>query len=339
MDLEAASELELFEQEGSGYCGLWSMFFTELCLQNPELKGREILERIYNILQSQPDGGKNYLREVARGYSKIIEKQVTRMFRKIYPEIGFSYNMFNMLYEEEQQSFLDKMAHNDEKSFFDKMLQGKNRDFFKNMTPDERTDYFDKIIEDKFHFDNMTPRTRKTHIDKHVLAQQKQFFDRITDFISVETQFLNKDDDIADDDDDGEHVNYSQIIKKHGDFIHYSPESIDSPLPSDHGKSKSPDASSGSLKFYSALSREPIRLNKPLNQTLKNKDKEYNPLTKRWVKKCKEGYIRNTNTFRCVKNVTRNNNKEYNPITKKWVNKCKTGKIRNHKFHCIKIKN
>jgi serine/threonine protein kinase len=76
-------------------------------------------------------------------------------------------------------------------------------------------------------------------------------------------------------------------------------------------------------------------------------NKEFNPISKRCVKKCKNGYIRN-DKFKCkkqktaksVKKITRkcSENKELNHLTNRCVKKCKEGFIRNDKFTCIKNK-
>lgn len=81
------------------------------------------------------------------------------------------------------------------------------------------------------------------------------------------------------------------------------------------------------------------------------KNKDYNPKTKKCVKKCNPGKERNDN-FRCItkknKETVKNKlnqdlcnekNKDYNPKTKKCVNKCKQGKIRNNNFRCVTNKN
>lgn len=77
---------------------------------------------------------------------------------------------------------------------------------------------------------------------------------------------------------------------------------------------------------------------------------ELNPLTKRCVKRCREGYIRN-DAFKCVQNKTKKSpiktkslsnkctsNKELNPKTKRCVKKCKEGFSRNEQFKCVKNK-
>jgi serine/threonine protein kinase len=70
--------------------------------------------------------------------------------------------------------------------------------------------------------------------------------------------------------------------------------------------------------------------------------KEFNPLTKRCVKVCATGKVRNP-TFRCVKDRLLNeracsDGKELNPTTKRCVKTCKSGRIRNSAFKCVKDK-
>ena len=70
--------------------------------------------------------------------------------------------------------------------------------------------------------------------------------------------------------------------------------------------------------------------------------KEFNPLTKRCVKVCATGKVRNP-AFRCVKDRPLNERacsqgKELNPATKRCVKTCKSGRIRNSAFKCIKDK-
>ena len=68
--------------------------------------------------------------------------------------------------------------------------------------------------------------------------------------------------------------------------------------------------------------------------------KEFNPLTKRCVKVCETGKVRNPN-FRCVKAKLINEKvcptgKEFNPTTKRCVKTCKSGQVRNASFKCVR---
>jgi len=83
-------------------------------------------------------------------------------------------------------------------------------------------------------------------------------------------------------------------------------------------------------------------------------EKEFNPITKRCVKKCKEGFKRDVNfdkftkCYSITKKTKKNklvksnsikncsSNKELNPKTNRCVKKCMDGYVRNEKFRCYK---
>lgn len=89
----------------------------------------------------------------------------------------------------------------------------------------------------------------------------------------------------------------------------------------------------------------------PILLTVKCKEgKEFNPITKRCVKKCKDGYERNEK-FKCYsisKKTKKNQSKkpksvkicssdqDLNPRTNRCVKKCQNGYLRNEKFQCRK---
>jgi hypothetical protein len=80
-------------------------------------------------------------------------------------------------------------------------------------------------------------------------------------------------------------------------------------------------------------------------------EKDFNPITKRCVKKCKEGYERNekfhkftkcrkTKKMKSVRTKSVkicSSDKEFNPITNRCVKKCKEGFLRNDKFKCYSV--
>ena len=52
-NLESMSEfIILANVEPPGYCAAWSMFFTELCLKNPDIPSSTLMNYIFNTLQS-----------------------------------------------------------------------------------------------------------------------------------------------------------------------------------------------------------------------------------------------------------------------------------------------
>jgi len=81
-NLESMSKLRK-KKDGGGYCAAWSMFFTELCLKNPEIPSSEIMNNIYNYLTTK-SSAEDYLLKVIRGYVGYIFETVN-----IYLEIFF----------------------------------------------------------------------------------------------------------------------------------------------------------------------------------------------------------------------------------------------------------
>ena len=80
--LENNSVLKKSKGEPGGYCSIWSMFFAELCLKNPDKSSEEILEDIYNYLTTK-ENANNYLKKVIRGYSGYIVETVN-IYLKIF---------------------------------------------------------------------------------------------------------------------------------------------------------------------------------------------------------------------------------------------------------------
>jgi hypothetical protein len=84
-ELEGESKLDILEGEPIGYCVAWSFFFAELCLANPEFPSSELLTYIYNVLDSMGrTEQRNYLRNMIRGYSIIINEKIEKYFSILY---------------------------------------------------------------------------------------------------------------------------------------------------------------------------------------------------------------------------------------------------------------
>ena len=81
-NLESWSNLtKIADVEPGGYCVAWSLFFTELCLKNPETTSSELMNYIFNILSRMDNVKKmNYLKGVIRGYSVFINEKISKYF-------------------------------------------------------------------------------------------------------------------------------------------------------------------------------------------------------------------------------------------------------------------
>ena len=86
--LEEHNDVARLDNENErGYCYLWGMFFTELCLLNPSMMGEDIMNVLYYVLnvKSREDSfiaGK-YLRHVIRGYSILANQLISNAYLEI----------------------------------------------------------------------------------------------------------------------------------------------------------------------------------------------------------------------------------------------------------------
>ena len=91
--------------EPPGYCAAWSMFFTELCLKNPEIPSSVLMNYIFNTFQSMSNSEKmNYLKKVIRGYSVFINQKINKYF-SIFFNCGLTIQKIKLLSPSELKNF------------------------------------------------------------------------------------------------------------------------------------------------------------------------------------------------------------------------------------------
>ena len=82
-NLEGWSNItSIADVEPLGYCAAWSMFFTELCLKNPEITSSLLMNYIFEFLSDNMSNSEknNYLKSVIRGYSVFINQKINKYF-------------------------------------------------------------------------------------------------------------------------------------------------------------------------------------------------------------------------------------------------------------------
>ena len=85
--MENRSRLPTLPGEPFGYCQVWSYFFTELCLSNPEIPSSELLSYVYNILDSMKEDEQNkYMKYMIRGYSIVMNEIAKKYFSLLYSD-------------------------------------------------------------------------------------------------------------------------------------------------------------------------------------------------------------------------------------------------------------
>jgi len=78
---EGRSKIKKLEREGGGYCALWSLYFMELVLKNPDIESSQIVSLFYSKLTALPPSKRDdFFRKLARAYSHIINEKLQRHF-------------------------------------------------------------------------------------------------------------------------------------------------------------------------------------------------------------------------------------------------------------------
>jgi len=84
--------LDTGESESSGYCAVWSMFFTELALSNPTIPSDELVRIIikksgFNIFNLTDMNTRSlYLKDIVRGYVIYISEKIEKYFSIVFGE-------------------------------------------------------------------------------------------------------------------------------------------------------------------------------------------------------------------------------------------------------------
>ncbi len=178
--LEAESKLN---EEEEGYCQIWSNFFTEVCLRNPEMKGSELFKICMDFFKNKKNI-EDYLRRIIRGYNGIIDDKIKKYLTILYSE-DIDAEKINDLMENDYDKYSDLrrllleliklenyMITN--KNFdLKKEINGidveirKNR-FYKNLTKEEKISLLmkKKILENYEKFDKFSSKTSSLKDDE-----------------------------------------------------------------------------------------------------------------------------------------------------------------------------
>jgi len=113
-----------------GFCVMWSMFYAELSLLNPEIEGKEILSSILNWLKSKKNV--NYAKNIMRGYTRIMMEEVLEY------ENDFINNTLNL-----QPDVLTKIKADPRKYFLNYVTNKYNEYFISKYDKINKTKYAD----------------------------------------------------------------------------------------------------------------------------------------------------------------------------------------------------
>ena len=158
------STRERTKNDGENYCLLWSIFVTELVLNNPKLSTSEILSE---ILQKKTDEDISlYLLKVARGYSKIISEKIEKYFSDVFG-IKMSIPEYSKIINGENRKQLLKLQE-----ILYNYFEMEHTMFKRNFDLKELENYYD-VRKEKFMKDDKLERKYK--IKKYLIRKMKKF--------------------------------------------------------------------------------------------------------------------------------------------------------------------
>jgi hypothetical protein len=316
--------------ESEGYCVIWSLFFSELVLANPERNTKQLYNDIYNYLLTEVGMGNaaDYLRYIARGYVKIVNEKLNKYFNTLYDTnmdmshyvkfikrlpistYDLYYQIFNIYMNvmyELQLTTIDELYNNYE------LLKKQPLNALKLKNKDDpftiKANIIEKIRNQDF-FRNITPITK---------SKSKS--------ISINPESLRKIEEGVEESKIDSIKNISEKIHnlkspQHEVIHHVKPNLSKIKQPCKPGKERNDKGRCVKIKTEKVKKQKSDK-----NKTLKVKPA------------CKPGKERN-DKGRCVKIKTEKvkKQKSYKNKTLKVKPPCKPGKERNDKGRCVKIK-
>ena len=127
---ETISRLNKVPKESPGYCSLWSLYFMELVLKNPNMESAQIVNVFYQKMQNMTDDKKNdFFRKLARAYSSVISEKIHKYFK------GSNKLIYNMTTEEIIDFFQVIYTSGYAKEFHEQIHHHLDKRTFEDITP------------------------------------------------------------------------------------------------------------------------------------------------------------------------------------------------------------
>lgn len=82
---------EIEENEGRGFCILWSLFFAELSFLNPKMRNYEILNKVYELLDNNNKKDGLFIRNIIRGYLHFMYICISKYLLYHY-DLNYDFN-------------------------------------------------------------------------------------------------------------------------------------------------------------------------------------------------------------------------------------------------------
>jgi hypothetical protein len=96
------------ENEGGGYCQIWSMFFVELVLNNPTVPSDKLLDLV--LTQVKGKKGHEYLVKIAKGYAYHVSSKLEKYFSILFDEKDLYSKLIQKKDTATSQNFIKKFS-------------------------------------------------------------------------------------------------------------------------------------------------------------------------------------------------------------------------------------
>jgi hypothetical protein len=127
---ETISRLNKTSKESPGYCSLWSLYFMELVLKNPDMESTQIVNAFYQKMQTMKGTEKNdFFRKLARAYSNVINEKIHKYFK------GSNKVIYNMTTEEIIDYFQVIYTSGYAAEFHEQIKEHLDKHIFEEITP------------------------------------------------------------------------------------------------------------------------------------------------------------------------------------------------------------
>ena len=194
--LEGNSKLLLTDKEPGGYCLVWSMFFAEFCLKNPDKTSDELLRYVFKTMPKNVDTNDD-LRRICQGYVHIIYDKINKYVSHHFPDIKLNKGMTRdelLVVINRLNDLLDIVGDNPDKTRLSDVFR--KADLFSDISEENITFRKKKVadisdISDK----NITVRKKKVAYisdisDKNITVRKKKIM-KNQSIPVITTQFKN----------------------------------------------------------------------------------------------------------------------------------------------------
>lgn len=312
--------------ESRGYCAIWSLFFSELVLANPERNTKQLYSDIYNYLIMEVGMGNaaDYLRYIARGYVKVVNEKLNKHFKTLYDTNMDMTNYVKFVKELPTATYvIYKIIFNVYMNVMYELQLTTIDDLYNTYEDMKKLPGYRETLKDKEH-----PFTIKVNIIEKI--RNREIFKNITPLTGDKSRSISKPQLMIETKNEGIEESKIDSIKEISDKInHFSAPKV----PQEQPKKKERKEKKEKMISKPLKTKPPCKPGKERNE----KGRCVKPKSEK-VKEKTEKKQKQNKTIKVIKLEKEEPGESIKNKTIKVKPPCKPGKERNEKGRCVKIK-